>query len=150
MRYASNRLAGNGLRVLVVLCAGGWLSGCESFEVEIVDRREHKAEHYAHEMEYIRLRREAARTRTGDRRDDVAPGEELGVAFSGGGLRSATFNLGVLQALEKGKLLQHVDYLSAVSGGAYIASWYVANVLPRTAILMPMKPARPEPIAPRR
>lgn len=53
------------------------------------------------------------------------PSDDLiGVAFSGGGIRSATFNLGVLQALEKGGLLRHVDYLSSVSGGGYAASCY--------------------------
>ena len=50
----------------------------------------------------------------------------FGVAFSGGGIRSATFNLGVLQALSDKGLLQHVDYLSTVSGGGYIGSWYLS------------------------
>jgi hypothetical protein len=43
--------------------------------------------------------------------------------LSGGGIRSATFNLGVLQALAKADLLGKFDYLSSVSGGGYIASW---------------------------
>ena len=47
----------------------------------------------------------------------------LGVALSGGGVRSATFNLGVLQGLAHGDLLRRVDYLSTVSGGGYIGSW---------------------------
>jgi predicted acylesterase/phospholipase RssA len=51
------------------------------------------------------------------------PGEDIvGLAFSGGGIRSAVFNLGVLQALEAAGLLRRVDYLSSVSGGGYIAS----------------------------
>ncbi len=45
------------------------------------------------------------------------------LCLSGGGIRSATFNLGVLQALAAKKLLGHFDYLSSVSGGGYIASW---------------------------
>ena len=49
-----------------------------------------------------------------------------GLAFSGGGIRSATFNLGVLQALAKNGLLGAFDYLSTVSGGGYIGSWLVA------------------------
>ncbi len=49
-----------------------------------------------------------------------------GLAFSGGGIRSATFNLGVLQALAKKNLLPCFDYLSTVSGGGYIGSWLVA------------------------
>lgn len=50
----------------------------------------------------------------------------LGLAFSGGGIRSATFNLGVLQALSKIGLLRQCDYLSTVSGGGYIGSWLSA------------------------
>ena len=48
------------------------------------------------------------------------------LCLSGGGIRSATFNLGVLQALAKNKLLPEFDYLSSVSGGGYIASWLQA------------------------
>ncbi len=50
----------------------------------------------------------------------------VGLAFSGGGIRSATFCLGVLQALEGLGLLRQVDYLSSVSGGGYINSWFLA------------------------
>jgi patatin-like phospholipase len=50
----------------------------------------------------------------------------VGLAFSGGGIRSATFNLGVLQALAKLNVLRHCDYLSTVSGGGYIGSWFTA------------------------
>jgi hypothetical protein len=48
---------------------------------------------------------------------------EVGVAFSGGGVRSATFNLGVLQALASHDVLDKVGYISSVSGGSYINSW---------------------------
>jgi len=50
----------------------------------------------------------------------------VGLAFSGGGIRSATFNLGVLQALADLKLLFRIDYLSTVSGGGYIGGWLAA------------------------
>ena len=53
-------------------------------------------------------------------------GDLLGLAISGGGIRSATFGLGVLQALAETGLLRRVDYLSTVSGGGYIGSWLVA------------------------
>lgn len=49
-----------------------------------------------------------------------------GLAFSGGGIRSATFNLGVLQALADLNLLSRIDYLSTVSGGGYIGGWLAA------------------------
>lgn len=48
------------------------------------------------------------------------------LCLSGGGIRSATFNLGVLQALARSKMLPEFDYLSSVSGGGYIASWLQA------------------------
>ena len=50
----------------------------------------------------------------------------LGVALSGGGIRSATFALGVLQVLSRLRLLRRVHYLSTVSGGGYIGSWLMA------------------------
>ncbi len=50
----------------------------------------------------------------------------FGLAFSGGGIRSATFNLGVIQRLAKHQLVSQVDYLSTVSGGGYIGSWLTA------------------------
>ena len=53
----------------------------------------------------------------------------IGLAFSGGGIRSATFNLGILQALAEGGLLHKFDYLSTVSGGGYIGSWLAAVTL---------------------
>ena len=50
----------------------------------------------------------------------------MGLCFSGGGIRSATFNLGVLQGLAELKLLRCFDYLSTVSGGGYIHQWFAA------------------------
>ncbi len=49
-----------------------------------------------------------------------------GLAFSGGGIRSATFNLGILQGLAEANLLRRADYLSTVSGGGYAGSWLTA------------------------
>jgi hypothetical protein len=69
---------------------------------------------------YARAAKGLPPPQTADARDHV------GLAFSGGGIRSATFNLGVLQGLAKNGLLRHVDYLSTVSGGGYIGSWLVA------------------------
>jgi Patatin-like phospholipase len=48
------------------------------------------------------------------------------LCLSGGGIRSATFALGVLQGLAKQDLLQQFDYLSTVSGGGYIGGWLTA------------------------
>jgi hypothetical protein len=48
------------------------------------------------------------------------------LCFSGGGIRSATFGLGVVQSLAKHRLLTEFDYLSTVSGGGYLGSWLSA------------------------
>ncbi len=50
----------------------------------------------------------------------------VALCLSGGGIRSATFGLGVLQGLAKHNLLDQFDYLSTVSGGGYIGSWLSA------------------------
>lgn len=63
------------------------------------------------------------RIRTGEYETNL-----VGVALSGGGIRSATFALGVLQRLKELDLLRRVDYLSTVSGGGYIGAWLVGNV----------------------
>jgi len=46
-----------------------------------------------------------------------------GLALSGGGIRSATFCLGIVQVLARRGLLLHFDYLSTVSGGGYLGSF---------------------------
>ncbi|MBT0666030.1 patatin-like phospholipase family protein [Geobacter pelophilus] len=48
------------------------------------------------------------------------------LCLSGGGIRSATFNLGIIQGLAKAGLLKQFDYLSTVSGGGYIGGWLSA------------------------
>jgi hypothetical protein len=51
----------------------------------------------------------------------------VGLAFSGGGIRSATFGLGVLEGLKRFGLLDRIHYLSTVSGGGYVGAWLSAN-----------------------
>lgn len=46
-----------------------------------------------------------------------------GLALSGGGIRSATFCLGIVQVLAEKGLLPRFDYLSTVSGGGYLGSF---------------------------
>ncbi len=48
------------------------------------------------------------------------------LCLSGGGVRSAIFNLGILQGLARCGLLDKFDYLSTVSGGGFIAGWLSA------------------------
>lgn len=52
--------------------------------------------------------------------DPQAP--TMGLALSGGGIRSATFCLGLLRALARNGVLHRFDYLSTVSGGGYIGA----------------------------
>jgi len=57
------------------------------------------------------------------RKTGATPSPLSALCISGGGIRSATFALGALQALAKQGVLQRFDYLSTVSGGGYIGSW---------------------------
>jgi hypothetical protein len=50
----------------------------------------------------------------------------FGIALSGGGIRSATFSLGVLQALAARGLFRQAHYLSTVSGGGYMGGCFNA------------------------
>ncbi|HEX5057450.1 MAG TPA: hypothetical protein VFX02_13265 [Gammaproteobacteria bacterium] len=59
--------------------------------------------------------------------------EFTGLALSGGGIRSASFCLGVIQALVNGGVLKKMDYLSTASGGGYLGSaltWFLRRGLP--------------------
>lgn len=58
------------------------------------------------------------------RRDGKPCNNIVGVGLSGGGIRSATFCLGIFQGLAKQKLLSKIDYLSTVSGGGYFGAFY--------------------------
>ena len=48
------------------------------------------------------------------------------LCLSGGGIRSASFALGVVQGLARLGLLGRFDYLSTVSGGGYLGGWLSA------------------------
>lgn len=74
------------------------------------------------------LARERAAIREQDGRHDGPDRPLMGLAFSGGGIRSATFNLGIVQALAELRLLRQFDYLSCVSGGGYIGGWLSAFI----------------------
>lgn len=49
------------------------------------------------------------------------------LAMSGGGIRSAYFNIGVLKSLHESGKFYDIDAISAVSGGAYALGWYLAQ-----------------------
>ncbi len=81
-------------------------------ELEIIARRR------------TRIRNERAHTtsgkETGHEGNAAIQDTLVGLALSGGGIRSAVTNLGVLQGLARSGVLRLVDYLSTVSGGGYI------------------------------
>ena len=63
------------------------------------------------------------------------PADVIGLALSGGGIRSATFSLGLIQALAGAKrgALARIDILSTVSGGGYIGTFLRSLFLPPVA-----------------
>jgi len=81
------------------------------------------------ELDEIERRRAAA----GEPPAPSTPGERLeqrqarlgltALCLSGGGIRSASFCLGVIQALAAKRLLNRFDYVSTVSGGGFIGGW---------------------------
>src|SRR5258707_9435275 len=80
--------------------------------------------------------------------------ERAALCISGGGMRSATFGLGVLQGLARCGLLGKFHYLSTVSGGGYIGSWLSAwinragltSVITQLALQSEHTRPNPEPI----
>lgn len=79
-------------------------------------QRKHAAEINAAERAAIEMRRSVY---------GIEPTRDYatGLALSGGGIRSATFSLGVLIALARRNILPDFDYLSTVSGGGYLGSF---------------------------
>lgn len=84
------------------------------------------------EAEAVAARRDSQEPEKGHAGKDPSA-DLVGLAFSGGGVRSASFNLGLLQAFFRSGLLKHVDYLSTVSGGGYIGS-YLASLTQRKGV----------------
>jgi len=53
----------------------------------------------------------------------------VGLALSGGGIRSGALNLGILKVLFQHRLLNYVDFMSTVSGGGYAGGYLSTSVL---------------------
>jgi hypothetical protein len=66
------------------------------------------------------IRLSALYTKLHARNDDEA---RTALCISGGGIRTATFALGIIQGLAGARVLDKFHYLSTVSGGGYIGSW---------------------------
>jgi len=89
---------------------------------EIIDPQEtghtyHRKEIFDEELGYINDRRSLNNL-------DPVPGlkNSWGICFSGGGIRSATLCLGILQRFTRENIFRFFDFLSTVSGGGYIGS----------------------------
>lgn len=85
---------------------------------------------------------------TGDWAPDTG---KIGICCSGGGVRSASFTLGALQALQAAGVLGRARYLASVSGGGYTAGamTMVAGTQPRDLVWgegvpKPFEPGSPE------
>ena len=60
---------------------------------------------------------------------------DLGIAFSGGGTRSATATMGELRGLKQLGWLDQVKYIASVSGGTWAAGAYVYSRMPTDDLL---------------
>ncbi|KAG8462891.1 hypothetical protein KFE25_001664 [Diacronema lutheri] len=73
-----------------------------------------------------------------------APGETTGICLSGGGSRAAAAAVGFLRGLLELGLIEHVDFISACSGGAYALipfQYYAAGPTNDFQLLGPVIPA---------
>ena len=82
----------------------------------------------ASEVVAINTRRETSRKIDIEALEPDKMIDAVGLALSGGGIRSAAICLGVLQSLNHHDLLKRIDYLSTVSGGGYIGSSFTATM----------------------
>lgn len=90
-----------------------------------MDESQFNSQVFPAELEEIQSRREAGHPQqaTAPLRNETSTQNNLiGLACSGGGIRSASFSLGVIQYLIANKLFGAIDYLSTVSGGGYTGS----------------------------
>jgi hypothetical protein len=92
------------------------------------------------EREEIKKRRTLYSLSNADANTDA-----VGLSISGGGIRSATFALGVLQELARRGIAYQIDYLSTVSGGGYLGSFLSSflNDADNQVTLKPEKGALP-------
>ncbi len=96
------------------------MSASEKKEVQKGSNEHISGEYFERDLlasELDHIFQESPDKRTKDREKQL-----FGLAFSGGGIRSATFSLGVMQALAEQGWLKKFHYLSTVSGGSYIGS----------------------------
>src|SRR5216117_690155 len=111
------------------------LTLAEVLSAELTEQRPDEARPVAEQVRSA-LRNASTWTEREKASDDIVPNiyaairglkeKRTALCLSGGGVRSATFNLGILQGLARSRLLDKFDYLSTVSGGGFIGSWLTA------------------------
>ena len=104
-----------------------FMIGEKAADVLLADRQEYPRQLRAAEARAVHARRTLALDPPppppANPADAELPADAVGLALSGGGIRSATFALGVLQALARCDRLRRIDFLSTVSGGGYIGAF---------------------------
>ena len=134
-----SRLAAFGTWILATFLAVGTVGGCTSVNRRLndaklpVERRTHNHTRSATGVAAVPVAARgsaAAPTvepagRTAAALPDVRPdGCFVGLALSGGGSRSANFSAACMFQLQRVGLLEHVDYISSVSGGSLTGAYY--------------------------
>lgn len=77
----------------------------------------------AERTEITNRRRAVGQTNVETNEKEEVVTDVVGLAISGGGIRSSTFALGVIQGLARHGILKQVDVISTVSGGGYVGSF---------------------------
>lgn len=111
------------------IAAPVFMVGEKAADLLLADSAAYPAALRAEEAAAIRHRRQVASEAKPEEDDAIRatrgqmPARTVGVALSGGGVRSATFALGVMQVLARLDRLRHIDLLSTVSGGGYLGGF---------------------------
>ena len=101
------------------IVASVFMVGEKAADTLLADSVAYPAAFEAEEAAAVRARREIVFGVEEPAPASRLPQDTVGIALSGGGIRSATFCLGVLQSLARRKRLGDVDYMSTVSGGGF-------------------------------
>ena len=134
-----SRHAGAVVWIVVAVVVVGAAAGCTSVNRRLndaklpIERRAHNQTRAATGVAAVpaaardvaRIRAKAPAGPSAAAIDDVRPdGFFVGLALSGGGSRSANFSAACMFQLQRLGLLQHVDYISSVSGGSLTGAYY--------------------------
>lgn len=97
----------------------------------------------AKETRAVRKRREAMSGAPAAKKEIT---DTCGLALSGGGIRSATFCLGIVQTLQRRGIFNQIDYLSTVSGGGYLGAFLSSylGTQDKAGAKLPQQPSPPQ------